>query len=152
MDLDEIKDLIDLMDEASLAEIEIEDNGKRIRLRKKEPFDQERMILSPTSEVPKESEIPIASETLTRKEKEATAGHQIISPIVGTFYKSASPTSNPYVEIGDQVKKGQVLCIVEAMKLMNEIESDLDGRVVKMHVDDGTAVDYGEPLFTIDPA
>ena len=75
----------------------------------------------------------------------------VTSPIVGTFYRSPSPDADPYVEEGDAVKKGQVLCIVEAMKLMNEIESETDGRVVKILVESTTAVEYGQPLFLIDP-
>ena len=75
----------------------------------------------------------------------------VTSPIVGTFYRSPSPDADSYVEENDIVRKGQVLCIVEAMKLMNEIESEADGRVVKVLVESGTAVEYGQPLFLIDP-
>lgn len=93
----------------------------------------------------------MAAET-EKKETSTTKQHQITSPIVGTFYTAASPNTGPYVELNDLVKKGQTLCIVEAMKLMNEIESDINGRIVEICVDDGTAVEYGEPLFTIEPA
>jgi acetyl-CoA carboxylase biotin carboxyl carrier protein len=83
---------------------------------------------------------------------EASAGHiTITSPIVGTFYRSPSPDADPYVEEGDYVKKGQVLCIVEAMKLMNEIESEVDGRITKILVESTKPVEYGQALFLIDP-
>ncbi|MFQ5587326.1 MAG: acetyl-CoA carboxylase biotin carboxyl carrier protein [Nitrospiria bacterium] len=150
MELDEIKALIDLMDEAGLSEIEIEDSGRRVALKK-------------ASAAPTVSAVPavmpaiaagapaVAAET-EKKETSTTKQHQITSPIVGTFYTAASPNTGPYVELNDLVKKGQTLCIVEAMKLMNEIESDINGRIVEICVDDGTAVEYGEPLFTIEPA
>jgi acetyl-CoA carboxylase biotin carboxyl carrier protein len=75
--------------------------------------------------------------------------HKVLSPIVGTFFAAASPTAEPFVKLGDKVKKGQVLCIVEAMKVMNEIESDVDGEVVKILADDGQPVEYNQPLFAI---
>jgi acetyl-CoA carboxylase biotin carboxyl carrier protein len=80
---------------------------------------------------------------------EIKEGNIVKSPMVGTFYSKSSPTSNPYVEIGSEVKKGTVLCIVEAMKLMNEIESEYDGKIVEILVKDGTPVEYGQPLFRI---
>ncbi|MEN8165338.1 MAG: acetyl-CoA carboxylase biotin carboxyl carrier protein [Acidobacteriota bacterium] len=78
--------------------------------------------------------------------------HPVPSPIVGTFYRAPNPEADPFVRVGDDVRVGQVLCIVEAMKLMNEIESDVDGTVVKVHVDNAEPVEYGQPLFTIRPA
>jgi len=77
--------------------------------------------------------------------------HIVSSPIVGTFYRAASPDAEPYVNVGDIVKKGQILCIVEAMKLMNEIESEIDGKIVEILVENGQPVEYGEALFKIEP-
>lgn len=82
----------------------------------------------------------------------APTGHLVVSPFVGTFYRAPSPDSPAFVEVGDMVTKGQSLCIVEAMKLMNEIESDKSGRIIAIHVENGQPVEYGEPLFEIDPA
>ncbi len=148
MDLNEIKELIALMDDASLSEIEVEDSERRIRIR--------RDLVSPAALVPsvmpaRREEIDKPSETLEEKDKAADK-HRVTSPIVGTFYTAPSPSANPYVALGDLVKKGQVVCVVEAMKLMNEIESDVDGKIVNICIEDGTAVEYGETLFEIEPA
>ena len=147
MDLNEIKKLADLMCEMALTEIELEEGGKRIKLRKEIVFASKERGAAPVISPHVEQEAVAAIET------KAEAGRYALirSPIVGTFYKAASPDADPYVEIGDIVKKGQVLCIVEAMKLMNEIESDVDGKVVEICVEDGTAVEYGKPLFRIEP-
>jgi len=148
MDLNEIKKLADLMSEMALTEIELEEGGTRIKLRKEIllPSKERGSISVPSTHM--EHEIVTAIETKTEGGRYAL----IRSPIVGTFYKAASPDADPYVEIGDIVKKGQILCIVEAMKLMNEIESDVDGKIVEICVEDGTAVEYGKPLFRIEPS
>ncbi len=148
MDLEEIKKLIALLDESNLSEIEVEDSEQRIRLcreRSLPPLVQSLPVAAPA--LPASGS---AEEALANAESETQ--HQVKSPIVGTFYRSSSPEISPYIELGDLVKKGQTLCIVEAMKLMNEIESDIDGKVVKVNVDDGAAVEFGEALFTIEPA
>lgn len=147
MDLNEIRKLADLMSEMALTEIELEEGGKRIRLRKE-------VLLGSKDRGPAPTTLPqIEKETAAEIEMKAEEGRYAIvrSPIVGTFYKSASPDADPYVEVGDVVKKGQILCIVEAMKLMNEIESDVDGKIAEICVEDGTAVEYGKPLFRIEP-
>jgi acetyl-CoA carboxylase biotin carboxyl carrier protein len=90
-------------------------------------------------------------EKVTRETEEETRVITVTSPIVGTFFRAPSPEADPFVETGSKVKKGQVLCIVEAMKLMNEIESEVDGVVIKILVDNGQPVEYGEPLFLIEP-
>ena len=87
-----------------------------------------------------------------RRAKPAADGTLVKSPIVGTFYRSPDPNSPPFVSVGDRVKVGQVLCIIEAMKLMNEIEAEVAGEVVKVHHENGQPVQYGEPLFTVRPA
>ena len=92
-------------------------------------------------------EVPVATEPV--KKEEVKEGNIVKSPMVGTFYSKSSPTSNPYVEVGSEVKKGTILCIVEAMKLMNEIESEFAGKIAEVLVKDGEAVEYGQPLFRI---
>ncbi len=143
MDAKEIKKLISLMDEASLTEIEVEEGGKRVRLRR-----EVKQIIVPHIGVTGESQpVPVIPETVEE------GPHTLIrSPIVGTFYRSPSPEAEVYVELGHIVKKGQTLCIIEAMKLLNEIESDVDGKVAAICVEDGTPVEYGAPLFKIEPA
>src|SRR3990167_6256596 len=140
MDFKEIKKLIDLLYDASLTEIEVEEGGRRIRVRKEAPSSaKERPApLPPATEMERE-----AAASLEVKKGDEEGSVTIRSPIVGTFYRAPSPNADPYAEIGDLVKKGQILCIVEAMKLMNEIESDVEGKIVEICVEDGAAVEYG---------
>ena len=147
-ELPSIQPLIDLLKQNNLAELELEREGFRIRLRR-EPASAPMPAHRPEG-LASHAEGP--SENLTVSVSGETTGLvTITSPIVGTFYRSPSPDADPYVEEGDFVKKGQVLCIVEAMKLMNEIESEVDGRVVKILAESTRPVEYGQPLFLIDP-
>lgn len=146
----EIQEIIDLLRRNNLTELEFERHGIRIRVRHE-------LSIKPTSASPPESTPPspqqsthLASTTPPVVEG-ATGFVTVTSPIVGTFYRSPSPDADAYVEEGDIVKKGQVLCIVEAMKLMNEIESEVDGRIVKIQVENMKSVEYGQALFLIDP-
>jgi acetyl-CoA carboxylase biotin carboxyl carrier protein len=142
-----IQAFIDLLKQHNLSELEFEREGFRVRLRR------ESSLAPPPARAEGAPNAPVASASLTASLAEDTAGLvTITSPIVGTFYRSPSPDADPYVEEGDVVKKGQVLCIVEAMKLMNEIESELDGRVVKILAESTRPVEYGQPLFLIDPS
>ncbi len=144
MDIKEIKKLVALMQETGLLELEIEESGKRIRIQR-EAIPSARAVSSAPLVLPVSAETPIEVE---RK----VDGHAVCSPIVGVFYRAPSPDTAPYVETGSVVRKGQSLCIVEAMKLMNEIESDVDGKVAEIYVEDGARVEYGTPLFRIEPA
>lgn len=146
----QIQDLIDLLRRNNLTELEVERQGMRIRVR------HEIGIKSVTSSVqesaqniPQTSAHPAAP--AGQPAQDTTGMLTITSPIVGTFYRSPSPDADPYVEEGDVVKKGQVLCIVEAMKLMNEIESETDGKIVKILAESTKPVEYGQALFLIDP-
>ena len=146
----QIQDLIDLLRRNNLTELELERQGVRIRVR------HEVGVKTVTTSV--QESAPVSSQQLSQASSssgpsaEETAGMMTItSPIVGTFYRSPSPDADPYVEEGDYVKKGQVLCIVEAMKLMNEIESETDGRIVKILAESTKSVEYGQALFLIDP-
>jgi acetyl-CoA carboxylase biotin carboxyl carrier protein len=144
-----IQELIDLLKKNNLTELELEREGLRIRVR------YEVGAKTVTTTVADQG----APSPTTSSQPPATAGTQaeetkgmitIASPIVGTFYRSPSPDADPYVEEGDHVKKGQVLCIVEAMKLMNEIESEVEGRVTKILAESTKPVEYGQALFLID--
>jgi acetyl-CoA carboxylase biotin carboxyl carrier protein len=147
MDIKEVKKWIALMHETGLTEIEVEESGRRLRLRREALTVEATGALPPPS-----SNVPRPVDRATLAEIGQTAeGHYISSPIVGRFYRAPSPDVAPYVEVGVQVKKGQTLCIVEAMKLMNEIESDIDGRITEICLEDGAAVEYGTHLFCIGP-
>lgn len=144
-----VQSLIDLLKENNLTELELEREGLRIRLRRESPAS----VLSS----PARDSASTAPEISAQGQPASVPGETsrfitVTSPIVGTFYRSPSPDADPYVEEGDVVKKGQVLCIVEAMKLMNEIESEVDGRIVKILAESTKPVEYGQPLFLIDPS
>ncbi len=142
MELEDLKELIELLKETDITELQIEKDGTKVKVKR------EKILASVEMHKPViHHEQGAAAEAEEESQRLAT----ITSPIVGTFFRSPSPDSNPFVEIGTKVNKGQVLCIVEAMKLMNEIESDVEGIVVKILVDNGQPVEYGEPLFLIEP-
>jgi acetyl-CoA carboxylase biotin carboxyl carrier protein len=146
----QIQDMIDLLKRNHLTELEIERAGVRIRVRHEAAVKTVSAAVSDAGQATGQA----ASQHTTPSSElaEDTAGQiTITSPIVGTFYRSPSPDADPYVEEGDFVKKGQVLCIVEAMKLMNEIESEVDGRITKILVESTKPVEYGQALFLIDP-
>ena len=147
--IDDVKELIHLLEEHGLEEIEVETLFNKVRVVKSRPVPQAQVIqpqvpqVQPREEVKKEE-----------KKEEVETGeklHEIKSPIVGTFYRRPYPGAEPYVKEGDHVTKGQVLCIVEAMKIMNEIESDIDGTIVKIIPEDASPVGYGDTLFLIRP-
>jgi acetyl-CoA carboxylase biotin carboxyl carrier protein len=159
MDLEEIKKILDLMRENDVTEFELEQDGVKVRLRKGAgPQWNNHVPQAPAMAYAPPPAAPAAP---------ASAGDQspapltvasedmdlaiIKSPIVGTFYRAPEPDAKPYAEVGQMVKAGQVLCIIEAMKLMNEINAECDGEVVKVYVENGRAVHYGERLFAIRP-
>lgn len=146
MDHDEIKKLIDLLKDTDITELHIEREGTKFRI-KREKYPYSMGAVPPPG--------PPAAERIVTEKGEAAAEEKLVtisSPIVGIFHRSPSPDAQPYVEIGSAVRKGQVLCIVEAMKLMNEIESDCDGIISKILIENGQPVEYGEPLFMIEPS
>jgi acetyl-CoA carboxylase biotin carboxyl carrier protein len=159
MNQKEIKELIDLLVEKDIAEFEMERGDVKLHIRRADHSPQIVQMAAPGAHAaPVAAPIPgpptpVATETV----KPATAAgaeddanlHIVKSPIVGTFYEAASPGAPPFVGVGDSVKEGQVLCIIEAMKLMNEIEADATGEIVKRFVDNGSPVEYGMPLFGI---
>lgn len=148
MDYKEIKRLMDDMGNSKLTEIEIEfPDGIKISMKK----DNSPKLSAPTPMVKENAEIVEVKEAglPTVQEKKKTDGNIVKSPMVGTFYLKSSPTAEAFVEIGSKVKKGDTLCIIEAMKLMNEIESEFTGEVIEILVKDGEMVDYGKPLFVI---
>jgi len=162
VDLPEIERLLAFMEQHNLEEFEYERNGLHVRLKKPSavPVSASRVISAPEIVVagPAAHSIPMPAAMAPAAPREPTAEpgrtddlHVVKSPIVGTFYLSPSPGAEPFVSVGAHVEAGQVLCIIEAMKLMNEIESDVAGEVVKVFVENGQPVEYGEPLFGIHP-
>jgi len=160
VDLQEVERLLDFMEKHGLEEFEYERDGVRIRLRKPSAHVQGRSRSVTTTEdtaygTPEPQRATGQTSSPVREnpaEKTAAENvHVVKSPIVGTFYASASPESDPFVTVGSSVESGQALCIIEAMKLMNEIEADMAGEIVKIFVENGQPVEYGEPLFGINP-
>jgi acetyl-CoA carboxylase biotin carboxyl carrier protein len=152
MDLRKLKKLIDLVEESGIAELELTEEGETVRISRNftssAPLQQHYANYAP----PQYAAMPQnqAPQTATIAEAPVVEeGHAVKSPMVGSFYRSSSPDSKPFVEVGDTVAVGDTLCIIEAMKLLNEIESDKAGVVKKILVDNGLAVEYGEPLFII---
>jgi len=144
MELEDLRQLIELLKETDITEIQVEKEGTKVKI-KREKFFQSLEIATQRA--------PSVNESVIKKEIEDETQRLITvtSPIVGTFYRSPSPEAPIFVETGLRVKKGQVLCLIEAMKLMNEIESEVEGILVKALVENGQPVEYGEPLFLIEP-
>jgi acetyl-CoA carboxylase biotin carboxyl carrier protein len=151
MDLNLIKKLVRIVDTSEITDLEVEENGLRIKVAKKirtyRAEVQPQVLLSQPS-VSVEQAAKSAADEKAAAEPPANL-HEIKSPIVGTFYRAPAPDADSYVNVGDTVSAGSVLCIIEAMKLMNEIESDLNGKIVKILVDNGRPVEYNQPLFLI---
>ena len=142
MELEDLKALFELLRETDITELQIEKDGEKVKIKREK-------VLS-SLEVPAQKFEGI-HEKLSSEIEEETRLFTLTSPIVGSFYRSPSPEAPPFAEVGSIVKKGQVLCIIEAMKLMNEIESEINGIIVKVLVENGQPVEYGEPLFLIEP-
>lgn len=151
MEYEQIKRLMDDMGNSKLSMIDIEfPDGIKIKMEKKNIgetiIETKNLDIEKTEEIEKVENVGNKNEV---KVEEIEEGNIVTSPMVGTFYIKPSPNSNPYVEIGSEVKKGDVLCIIEAMKLMNEIESEYSGKIAEIYVQDGETVEYGKPLFRI---
>ena len=145
MNYEDIKKLIEDMENSKLTEINIDfPDGTKIKMKK----DKELQIVEKTADKIIQSQ-PIEQSQTIQENPKTEEGNIVKSPMVGTFYLRPDPNSAPYVEVGKTVKKGDVLCIIEAMKLMNEIESEFDGTIVEVLVKDGEMVEYGKPLFRI---
>lgn len=150
MDLRKLKKLIDLVEESGISELELTEGEESVRISRQghvvQQPQQYTMPQQPTLAV--QNQVPTTTSANTEEAQET--GHALTSPMVGTFYRSSSPEADPYVEVGSSVKKGDTLCIIEAMKLLNEIEADRDGIVKKIMVENAQPVEFGEPLFIIE--
>jgi acetyl-CoA carboxylase biotin carboxyl carrier protein len=154
MDAQEIRALIEIFERSSLTELTLERGGARLTLRRegvRAPAQQPPAQGTPSEPTEPHPYPPLRERRGAGSEVSATNGHVITSPLVGTFYRRPAPTEPPYVEIGDRVEKGDTLCIIEAMKVMNEIKAEHAGVVEKILVEDGKPVEYGQPLMVIRP-
>lgn len=150
MNLKEIKEMINLMNENSLIELEVEKEGMRIRL-KKTSAQTENVATPIVIEKKNIPEIQKLEEPAETSEKTIPNSVEIRAPMVGTFYRAPQPEAPPYVEVGQVIETGQVICIIEAMKLMNEIKSEIKGKILEILVENAEPVEFGQPMFLIEP-
>jgi acetyl-CoA carboxylase biotin carboxyl carrier protein len=155
MDLRKLKTLVDLVSESNIAELEITEADGKVRIVKASaPMamgNAPMMMAAPAVAMPVPT-APVASAAaaVVAEGEDADGGHTVRSPMVGTFYRAATPGGKPLVEVGSEIKAGEPLCIIEAMKIMNEIEADVGGAITKVLAENGQAVEFGQPLFVID--
>lgn len=153
MELADVTQLVKLLDKSGLTELRFNDGTSNIVLKKEVHYGVAPVaapMMAPVSAAPT-APVPVSA-VATAPEKTASKFKEVTSPMVGTFYASASPGSEPFVKAGSSIKAGQVVCVIEAMKIMNEIESDLSGEIVEVCVDNETPVEYGTVLFRVRPA
>ena len=154
MDLRNLKTLIDLVSESNVSELEITEAEGKVRIVKSGGNVVQQFVAAPMQAAPVQAAAaPAVAAPAAEQAAPAAAavsGHQVKSPMVGSFYRAASPGAKPFVEVGDTVKEGETLCIIEAMKILNEIEADKSGVVTRILADNGQAVEYGQPLFVIE--
>ena len=151
MDLRKLKTLIDLVETSGIAELEIQEGEERVRITRTVPQGQQSVTFHTAPQQATAAAAPVvAAAPVEAPVPVVPEGHAVKSPMVGTFYRCASPGAKAFVEIGDTVEQGDTLCIVEAMKLMNEIEADVGGTIKSILAENGQAVEYGQPLFVIE--
>jgi acetyl-CoA carboxylase biotin carboxyl carrier protein len=154
MDLRKLKTLIDLVAESDIAELEVTEGESKVRIVKSSGIQQSQLVMMPPGGVQQYS-APAPAPAMAAPVAAAPAapaeptGHIVKSPMVGTFYRSSSPGAPAFVEVGASVKEGDTLCIIEAMKLLNEIDADISGTITKVLVENGQPVEFGQPLFVI---
>lgn len=149
MDLRKLKTLIDLVQNSGISELEISEGEEKIRIAKQFIATAPTTVMLGAQQGVSAAPAPVAATTPTPADDALPAGHVVTAPMVGTFYRSGSPGAPSFVEVGQSVKEGDTLCILEAMKLMNEIESDASGVVKAILVENGQPVEFGQPLFVI---
>ncbi|MEG0052369.1 MAG: acetyl-CoA carboxylase biotin carboxyl carrier protein [Comamonas sp.] len=151
MDLRKLKTLIDLVSESNVSELEITEAEGKVRIVKGGGAVVQQFVAAPVQAAPVAAAAAAPAAAVAElPAPAAVTGHQVKSPMVGTFYRSASPGAKAFVDVGAQVKEGDTLCIIEAMKILNEIEADKSGTVTRILADNGQAVEYGQPLFVIE--
>ena len=144
MDIRKIKKLIEMLQESDLKEIEVSQGDESVRILR------DRVVQTNGNKIIQQPEVFSAEPEIQQKiETSKAEGNVITSPIVGTFYRKPSPDKDPFIRVGDTVEKGDVLCIIEAMKMMNEIKSDFSGKIVSINLEDGEPVEFGQSIITI---
>ena len=159
MDFKQIQELIKMINKSNIGEVSIEEKGFKLTIKQKEEAAQN--VFAPPQQFPQSFQSQVAAPpqapaapSTNDKGKQDSATDNLItikSPMIGTFYRSSTPGKPPFVEIGDDITPGKVVCIIEAMKLFNEIESEVKGRIVKVLADDASPVEYDQPLFLVEP-
>ena len=159
MDLQYLRKLVKLVNDSQIAELEIEEDGNRVRITQR---SSQTVVMSEALQAPvpavhpvnpaPQAPVPAPAAAPPPKESDDSKYQQVRSPIVGTFYRAASPDAEPFVQVGNQVSAGSTLCIIEAMKIMNEIEAEISGKIVKILVENGKPVEYDQPLFLVEPS
>jgi acetyl-CoA carboxylase biotin carboxyl carrier protein len=150
MDLRKLKTLIDLVSDSNISELEITEAEGKVRIVKGGVAAPVAYTAAPAAAPVAAAPPPLAPAPAPAEPAAEPAGRFIKSPMVGTFYRSASPGAKPFVDVGDAVKEGEPVCIIEAMKIMNEIESDASGKIVRILCENGQAVEFGQPLFQVE--
>ena len=152
---DKLKEIIYILENSNVNEIEVNFWGRKYRVTKSPGIStvaSSNAVSAPAISTPTTSEVIDDASTLESNSEVVSKGEELLSPMPGTYYSSPTPDDPPFISVGDSVKKGEILCIVEAMKIMNEIEAETDGIVTKVFVDNGEPVEYNQSLFLIDPA
>ena len=150
MDLRKLKTLIDLVSDSNVSELEITEAEGKVRIVKGGTAVYQQAMPMTMAPAPAQAAVPQAAAPAAAPVVEVAAGHTVKSPMVGTFYRSSSPGAKAFVEVGSQVKEGETICIIEAMKILNEIEADKSGTITRILCENGQAVEYGQPLFMIE--
>jgi acetyl-CoA carboxylase biotin carboxyl carrier protein len=151
MDIRKVKKLIELLEESGISELEISEGEESVRISRHPRAGMQVAQAAPIMQAaPAAAAAPATAATAAGERAPRNDEHTVTSPMVGTYYASASPGAKPFVEIGSEIKVGQILCIIEAMKMMNQIESDKEGRVTAMLAKNGEPVEFGQPLFIIE--
>jgi acetyl-CoA carboxylase biotin carboxyl carrier protein len=151
LDISDLKEILRILEAQDITEFELEQDGVKLRVCRSSSGPAPAAGMALTTLAPPAATPPAALPPPPPAAEPAENGTLVKSPIVGTFYRAADPNSPPFVSVGDRVKVGQVLCIIEAMKLMNEIEAELAGEIARIHLENGQPVQYGDPLFTVRP-
>lgn len=154
MDLRKLKTLIDLVAESDIAELEVTEGESKVRIVKSSAMPQNQVVMMPSQGAPAQFAPTVAPSAAPAPAAAVPAaaeptGHVVKSPMVGTFYRSSAPGKDPFVEVGQSIKEGDTLCIIEAMKLLNEIDADKTGTITQILVENGQPVEFGQPLFVI---
>mgnify|MGYP002632340346 CR=1 FL=1 len=149
MNIKEIQDLIKFVSKSGVSEVQIEQKDFKITIKSEEKFRDEGQVY--VQAAPVAALAPVAAPVAAAAEEE-TKYIIIKSPMIGTFYRSAGPDKEPFINVGDTIGKGETVCIIEAMKLFNEIESEISGKIIKVLMDDASPVEYDQPLFLVDPS